>query len=207
MKLEAKSSLPIPIRIKKKLYLIFITKNQTKMKILKTIGLIILLLIASLLITALFTNKDYAVTRNIQINKPKQVVFDYLKLLKNQDNWSVWSKMDPKQIKTYEGTDGTVGFISKWKGDVTGEGQQKIIAIDEGNKIDYELKFIKPFESTSPTSMFTTTISDSVTDVKWTMSGHMAYPSNAMLLFMNMEKQLGTDFEVGLKSLKGILEK
>ena len=50
-------------------------------------------------------------------------------------------------------------------------------------------------------------LSDSVTKVQWTMSGNMNYPFNIMGLFMNMEKNLGTDFEKGLIGLKGILEK
>ncbi len=177
------------------------------MKILKKILFALGALIAIVLLVALFAPKDYTVTRNMEIKKPKEVVFDYLRLLKNQDNWSAWVQMEPNLQKGYTGTDGTVGFTSAWKGDKMGEGQQKIIAIDEGNKIDYELKFIKPFESISPTSISTQAVSDSITNVSWTMTGHMGYPSNVMLLFMNMEKNLGGDFETGLKNLKGILEK
>ena len=32
----------------------------------------------------------------ITINQPKKTVFDYIRMLKNQDNFSVWAKMDPK---------------------------------------------------------------------------------------------------------------
>jgi hypothetical protein len=179
------------------------------MKILKKILGVFLALIAIMLVVGLILPKDYKVSRSININKPKQLVFDYIRLLKNQDNWSAWAKMDPNMKKTFTGEDGTVGFISAWDGNPenVGTGQQKIVAIDEGNKIDYELKFIKPFESISPTSLSTSAISDSVTTVKWDMSGHMAYPTNLMLLFMNMEKSLGADFDQGLTSLKAILEK
>ena len=126
------------------------------MKILKNIFTVVLSVIIVTLIAALFVKKDYSVMREININKPKQVVFNYLKLLRNQDNWSTWSKMEPTMKKTFTGVDGTVGFVSAWEGKKMGVGQQKIIAIEEGKKIDYELKFIKPFESTSPTSMYTT---------------------------------------------------
>ena len=37
--------------------------------------------------------------------------------------------------------------------------------------------------------------------------GKMNYPMNLMLLFMNMDKMIGKDFESGLKNLKTILEK
>jgi Polyketide cyclase / dehydrase and lipid transport len=179
------------------------------MKILKRVLLGLLLLVAAIFITGLFTTKDYKVARNIEINKPKAQVFDYLRLLKNQVNWDAWAKMDPNCKRTFTGDDGQVGFISAWDGNPenVGTGQQKIVAIEEGNKIDYELKFIKPFESVSPVIISTQAVSDSITNISWTMSGHMAYPSNIMLLFMNMEKKLGADFEIGLKNLKGILEK
>ena len=69
-------------------------------------------IIALFLIVALFVKKDYAVEREIIINKPKQVVFDYVKILKNQDAYSVWNMKDLAAKKTYTGTDGTVGFIA-----------------------------------------------------------------------------------------------
>ncbi|MFC0181067.1 SRPBCC family protein [Pseudarcicella hirudinis] len=110
--------------------------------------------------------------------------------------------------KTYSGTDGTVGFISAWEGnDDVGKGEQEIKKITEGERIDFELRFIKPFEATSPVFMTTQSISDNQTKVTWSMSGNMPYPMNLMLLFMNMEKQIGGDFETGLNNLKGILEK
>ena len=44
------------------------------------------------------------------------------------------------------------------------------------------------------------------TVVKWGFNGKMAYPMNLMLLFMNMEKMLGSDLEEGLANLKVVLE-
>ncbi len=104
------------------------------MKMVKRILIGLLSIIAVALIAALFLNKDYAVEREVEINKPKQQVFDYIKLLKNQDNFSVWAKKDPLMKKTYSGTDGTVGFISAWESDSSdvGVGEQEIKKIAEG---------------------------------------------------------------------------
>jgi hypothetical protein len=120
------------------------------MKILKRILLVLAVIIGIALITALFVKKDYEVTRNITINKPKQELFDYLKYLKNMDNYSRWAKMDPDMKKTYTGTDGTVGFISAWDSDKdsVGKGEQEIKKITEGERIDMEVRFKVPFEST-----------------------------------------------------------
>jgi uncharacterized protein YndB with AHSA1/START domain len=179
------------------------------MKALKKILLVIVVLVAIVLIVAAVTKKRYAVEREIVINKPKQEVFDYIKFLKNQDNYSKWAMMDPAMKKTYTGTDGTVGFVSAWDSDKkdVGKGEQEIKKIAEGERVDFELRFIKPFESTEQAYMQTQAVSPTETKVKWGFDGHMNYPMNLMLLFMDFEKMIGDDLQTGLKNLKSNLEK
>ena len=179
------------------------------MKALKLIGLVILGIIVLALITGLFVNGKYDVEREVTINKPKQEVFDYVKYLKNQSNYSVWAKIDPEMKTEFKGEDGTVGFISAWdsKNPDAGKGEQKIIGITDGERIDYELHFIEPFESTDYAYMSTASVNDSVTTVKWAFNGEMKYPMNLMMLTMNMEKMLAPDLENGLNNLKALLEK
>ena len=119
------------------------------MKILKIILLIIAIIIVIPLVVALFVAKEYAVERYVEINKPKSEVFDYVKYLKNQDNFSKWASMDPNMKKEFKGEDGTVGFISAWESTDknVGKGEQEITGIVESERIDYELRFIEPFES------------------------------------------------------------
>lgn len=179
------------------------------MRILKIILIVILILIAIPLLTALFVKKDYDVEREITINKPKQEVFDYIKYLKNQDHYSKWAMMDPDMKKTYRGTDGTVGFVSAWesnKKDV-GTGEQEIKKITEGERLDFELRFIKPFEATEAAYMVTEPVSENQTKVRWGFSGHMNYPMNLMMLFMDFDEMIGDDLATGLQKLKTVLEK
>lgn len=179
------------------------------MKILKTIGIALAVIIGTFLLVALFVKKEYAVAREITINKPNQQVFDYIKLLKNQDNFSKWAMMDPAMTKTYRGTDGTVGFVSAWdsKDEHVGTGEQEIKKITEGERMDFELRFIKPFEATEAAYMTTTAVSENETKVTWGFNGHMNYPMNAMLLFMDFEDMIGGDLSTGLTNLKTVLEK
>lgn len=178
------------------------------MKIFKKILIAIGVFISMLLFTALFVKKEYSVEKEIVINKAKTEVFEYIKLLKNQDNFSKWATMDPKMKKTYSGKDGTVGFVSAWQSDndEVGEGEQEIIKITEGQRIDYELRFMKPIEASNLAYMTTEVVNENQTKVKWGFSGHMNYPMNLMMLFMDMEKMVGDDFQTGLKKLKTILE-
>ena len=179
------------------------------MKIIKKILLGIVAIIALLLIIAIFLKKEYTVERSITINKPKQEVFDYIKLLKNQDNFSVWAKKDPNMKKEYTGTEGTVGFVSAWDSDNkdVGKGEQEITKIEEGNRVDYALRFLKPMEGNATAYLSTEAAAETQTNVKWGIQGRMAYPMNIMQLFMNMDKMLGADLEQGLANLKEILEK
>ena len=180
-----------------------------KMKILKKIAIGILSLIALLLIVALFVRKDYAVVREVTINKPSQEVFDYVKFLKNMGNYSVWAKLDPNMKKEYRGTDGTVGFVSAWESNVknVGTGEQEITKIVPGQQLDVELRFMKPFKSTDYAYMITENVSDNQTKVMWGFTGIMPYPMNLMLICVNMDKMLGNDLQTGLINLKSTLER
>jgi len=178
------------------------------MKALKIIGLSVVGIVALVLIIGLFINGKYAVEREVKINKSKQEVYDYVKYLKNQDNFSVWAKADPAMKKEFTGEDATVGCMASWDSENpdVGKGEQKIIKIAEGERIDYELHFIEPFESTDYAYLTTTAVNDSVTSVKWGFHGEMKYPMNLMMLFMDMEAMLAPDLQNGLNNLKAILE-
>lgn len=166
-------------------------------------------IVVILLIVALFTKKDYGLVREIRINQPKATVFNYILLLQNQDNFTVWSRKDPEMIKGFLGTDGTVGAVSTWESKMkdVGKGEQEITKIQAGVRVDFELRFIKPFASTSYAWFETEDIKGAQTKVIWGFSGKMNYPMNLMLLTMDMEKMIGKDFEDGLNKLKEILEK
>jgi len=62
--------------------------KNNKMNTIITILLVVAGIIALLLIIALFMKKKHYVNREIIINAPRQKVFDYLKLLKNQDEFN-----------------------------------------------------------------------------------------------------------------------
>ncbi len=179
------------------------------MKILKNVLLVLAGIIVILAIIGLFSKKDIAVEKEITINKPKADVFNYVKMIKNQDNYSVWNMRDPNMKKDYAGTDGTVGFIAKWNSEISGvgEGEQEIMAITEGERMDMQLRFVRPFKAKDEAYMITEPVSDTQTKVRWGFKGKMDYPKNIMLLFMDMEKMLGEQLQTGLENLKTQVEK
>lgn len=173
-----------------------------------TLLYIIIGLVALVIILALLAPKAYDVSRSIEIAKPKNEVFTYLRSLKKMDEWSPWAKKDPNMEKKFTGTDGEIGSTSYWKGNKdVGEGEQEIKKIVDGERIESELRFLKPWKSTSDCY---TTVEDSGsgnTKVTWGFSGKNKFPMSIMMLFMSMDKMVGKDFEEGLATLKTVLEK
>lgn len=169
----------------------------------------ILSLVALLLVAALFTKKSYSIACTVTIDKPRQIVFDYVKQLKNQKYYSKWVMMDPDVKIETKGTDGTVGFVSAWTSEnkKVGKGEQEITAITEGERIDTALRFIKPMPGVASSYMSTAQLSPSRTLLTWGLSSGMAYPMNIMLLLLGLENMLKKDLETGLENLKQVLEK
>jgi len=179
------------------------------MNIILIILAVILSVIVLLLVIALFVKNEYSIEREVLINQPKAKVFEYIRSLRNQDSFSKWANIDPNMKKDYTGTDGTAGFVSSWDSDNknVGKGSQEIIKITNGERVDFSIHFIKPFEGLAKAFMTTESKRENQTLVKWGFASGMKYPMNLMLLFMNLKKMLGNDLQTGLNNLKAILEK
>lgn len=163
-------------------------------------------LVAIIILMILFAPTKYDMNRSIVINRPLTEVFVFLKHLRNQKQWSPWENKDPNMKQTYEGVDGTVGFTSRWEGNkLVGTGEQEVTRIVENKEMISELRFIKPWKSQSEGYLFVDEVDDG-TKVTWGFRGEHGRPMNAMMLFFNMEKSVGKDFEEGLGKLKNVLE-
>ena len=179
-------------------------RNQKKNEML--LLYILLGIVALVLLLAVIAPKTYEVSRSIEIAKPRKEVFKYLTSLKKQDDWSPWGKRDPNMEKKFTGTDGEVGATSYWNGNKeVGEGEQEIKKIVENERIETELRFLKPWKSTSD-AFFITEDTDGGTKVTWGFKGYNKFPMSIMMLFMSMDKMIGKDFEEGLGDLKKTLE-
>jgi len=164
-------------------------------------------IVALILVLALLAPKTYNVFRSVEIARPKSEVFEHLKYLKKQDEWSPWARKDPNMKKSFTGTDGEVGCVSHWSGNKdVGEGEQEITKIITGERIEGELRFMKPWKSTSDCYLQLDDGSGGNTKVTWGFSGKNKFPMSIMMLFMNMDKMVGKDFDEGLASLKSQME-
>jgi len=176
------------------------------MNIVITILLVLAGLIALLLILGLFMRKEHYVKTEIIINAPRQKVFDYLRLIKNQDNFNKHAMAGPDRDRVFKGTDGTVGYIYSWSGNKdAGVGEKEIMNIVEGKSIETEIRFVKPMRATSRMIMETTSLSADQTKVYWSNAGTLKYPFNAMIPMV--ERTVAKDMDISLATLKTILEK
>lgn len=171
------------------------------MKALKITGLVLTTLLSLALITGIFVNGQYAVEREVTINKPKQEICDYVNQLDDLDNFNVGVKAAPARQK-----------VSK----VQAAAIQSVAACDSinpvvikkapGERVNYEIHFIKPFEATDHSYIISEAVSEKQTKVKWGFKGEIKYPMNLMLLVMDMENKLAPGLEKGLNNLKTSLE-
>lgn len=175
------------------------------MKILKIIGIVLLVIIVVLFIAALIIPKEYKVEREVVVNKPVEEVFDYARHLKNGDEYSVWNMGDLNKKQTFTGIDGEVGFINSWSGnDKVGVGEQEIKAIDVNKRMDIEVRFKKPFESTMQGYTLTESIEPNKTKLVWGCSGVSPFPMN--LMNPMMDGMLGKDIQQNLDNMKAKIE-
>ena len=177
------------------------------MSILIIILAVIIGIIVLFLLFAAVSKKSYYINRSIDINAPKQKVFDYIKMLKNQDHYSKWVMTDPAMQKIFKGgEDGNVGFIYGWNGNKkAGEGEQEIKSVVEGSSMSSEVRFVRPFAGLSNLVLATESLGDNKTKVTWTVNSTMKYPMNGMIPMIT--GMLAKDMDISLGMLKDILEK
>jgi hypothetical protein len=75
---------------------------------------------------------------------------------------------DPNMETQMIGNDGEVGFILSWdsKDKQVGAGAQQIKQIVENERIDYEIRFLRPFKSVATSFIEIKAISENETEVK-----------------------------------------
>ena len=145
--------------------------------------------------------------KTITINAPASVVYAQLASLERFNAWSVWSRGDSSAIYTLQGTDGTPGASSHWKGapEISGEGSITITALQPNESVSHTLQFTSPRKAKALSS-FRLSENQGLTTVTWHFEMKTARPWNIFNLFYSMDKEMGKDFEKGLLALKEIAE-
>src|SRR5262249_20680584 len=121
--------------------------------------------------------------------------------LREWSRWSPYDKRDPKMKKTFEGPAAGPGATYSWNGNnEVGEGRMTIVNSKPGEVVTMKLEFSRPFKGTNEVN-FKLLPTAGGTQVSWIMDGKNNFVLKAMSLFMDMDKMVGKDFEVGLANL------
>lgn len=173
----------------------------------KKLLIALLIIIGLLLLIAAFMPTTYTISAETIINKPKSLVFDYVKIIKNQENYSVRVMADPKMEKVLTWEDGKVWFIYGWSSTFKNVwvGEQEIKNIVDGDRVDVEIRFKKPFEWINNASTILSSIDENQTKVVSEFYATNAWPTNLMVPLI--KKMLQKDMQKNMDNLKAILEK
>jgi len=151
---------------------------------------------------------NQAVKRSIEINTSAPVIYNQLIKLENFNRFSVWSQEDSSAVYTMTGTDGTVGAATSWKGSplISGEGRIEITELVPNRKVAHKLSFTKPKKGKAGSVFDLLETNKNKTTVTWTFTMATPRPWNIFNLLYSIDKQMGKDFEDGLKALKTMIE-
>jgi uncharacterized protein YndB with AHSA1/START domain len=147
---------------------------------------------------------EFLISRTRTFAAPPEVVFPYVNDLHKWALWSPWEKLDPSMKREYSGPPEGLGASYHWVGnDQVGEGRMTITDSSAPDKVVIRLEFVKPYPATNEVQFYIDR-GGLGTDVTWAMTGHNDFVAKAFALFMNMEKQVGRDFEKGLTALDAV---
>jgi hypothetical protein len=119
--------------------------------------------------------------------------------------WSPWEELDPDLSRSYSGPESGVGARYAWAGNrKAGAGSMEIVASTPAST-EIRLEFLKPWRATNPVT-FTYEPGDTTTRVTWTMTGTHAGLAKLFARFINVEKLIGPDFEMGLAKLRDLAQ-
>jgi uncharacterized protein YndB with AHSA1/START domain len=173
---------------------------------LKTVGIILVVLLGALLLMASRQPDAFAIERSVVISAPAEVIYPKIADLHQWTSWSPYEKFDPQMKKVHNGTPGATGASYYWSGNSkAGEGTMTVRELMPPSKITMQLDMLKPLEGHNVVE-FNLEPTDGGTRVTWAMRGPNSYLSKVVGLFMNMDTMIGKDFEDGLASLKTNVE-
>jgi uncharacterized protein YndB with AHSA1/START domain len=176
-------------------------------EIIAIIAVVLAIVIAVVLILAAAKPNTFSVQRGATMKAPPEKIFSLINDFHQWGNWSPWENRDPAMTRSFSGAQSGRGAVYAWEGNKNvGSGRMEILDASASSKIIIKLDFLKPFEAHN-TAEFTMLPQGDATNVTWVMHGPAPFMSRMMQVFMNIDKLIGKDFEIGLANLKGLTER
>jgi len=174
------------------------------MKVLKIIGLILVLAIAGYLIVAATSEKEVTIERSIEVNLPVEQVYALAADFNFYKAWNPWSKKDLDAEQTIEGTGKELNDVWAWNGDTIGIGSLTHLEFEENKKIVNKMAFVSPMEAEAM-DVWTFEPTENGTKIVWTYKGESPFLMRPLMKGI-LEEAIGGDYEAGLASFKELAE-
>ncbi len=156
-------------------------------------------------ILALFGPSEIKVERHVYLEQSKPTLksklldFTYF-----HNNWSPWTEKDTTMSAQYQGNQGQIGYTYNWSGNKdVGSGRIIITGISEDTiyqKLSYDNKG-------DVKSYFILRDSAQGCVVSWGMVFPIPFLGRTPMMFVDIDKRIGKDYERGLERLKATLLK
>ena len=175
-------------------------------EIVAIVAIVLAVAIAIVLILAATKPDTFSVQRATTVRAPAEKIFALINDFHRWGTWSPYEARDPAMKRSYSGPANGVGAVYGWDGNNNvGAGRMEILDASAPAKIVIKLDFFKPFEGHN-TAEFTMLPQGDATNVTWVMQGPASFMSKLMQVFMNLDRMIGKDFEIGLANLKRLTE-
>ncbi len=177
------------------------------LEIIAVIAVVLGLAIAIVLIIAATKPNSFSVQRATLVKAPAEEIYPFINDFHQWGSWSPYEHKDPAMKRTYSGAASGKGAVYAWDGDRNvGSGRMEILDASTPAKIVIKLDFFTPFEGHN-TAEFTMLPQGNATNLTWLMHGPAPFMAKIMHMFMNIDRMVGKDFEIGLANLKRLTEK
>lgn len=177
------------------------------LEIIAVIAAVLGLAIAVILILAATKPDTFSVQRATLVKAPAEKIFPLVNDFRQWGSWSPYEHKDPAMKRSYSGAANGKGAVYAWDGNKNvGSGRMEILDASVPAKIVIKLDFFTPFEGHN-TAEFTMLPQGDATNLTWLMHGPAPFMAKIMHVFMNIDRMVGKDFEIGLANLKRLTEK
>jgi effector-binding domain-containing protein len=176
------------------------------MKIIKFIGLGLLVLIILLVIVAFLLPRNVRIQRSITMKSDQEIVFEQINTLRNWEQWSPWHKIDPKMKLVYGDIPSGKDAFYSWSSEerAVGKGKLTITKSVPYDTINVTMDFMEQGISSGGYNLKKV---DSLVRLTWWMEADMGNNPIGRIMGLFLDKIVGKDFDKGLKNLKEICER
>ena len=166
---------------------------------LKTLGIVSLLMLGALAAVIATRPDTFRVERSAELAAPPETVFALIDDLHAWQRWSPWEKLDPYMEKTYHEPPAGPGASYSWRGNSdVGAGRLTIVESRPARLVRVRLEFVEPFEGSSE-ALFELAPTPSGTNVRWVIEGQNGFAAKAINLVVDMDKMMGRHVREGAR--------